>query len=413
MQIRFVDGTQLDMHCVTEADYAVALWRATGSAAHVEEMDALAAKGLRDRRRPLLASGREARVRIAERRRAVRRARSADRFRPRCAKAWARSKPPRGASCRRSSCSTICAACCTATPIYSDGSATIAEMARAAQGARLELHRHHRSLAGRVLRRRPQARQASRQQHDEIDELNATLDGLPHPQGHRGRHPRRRPARLRRELLDRFDYVDRVGALALLHGRSGDDRSACSRALDDPHLTILGAPDRAAAAHRASRTRSTSRRCSRKPRDVGVAVELNADPHRLDLDWRYLPPREGARRDDRDRPRRALDAGLDNVHFGVGIARKAWLEARRDPEHPDRRRRARLRARSAADQMRRNARCRARRPTLASRLRARDLRAAQTRHIPTRTARSTHRRRSSCWSRRSSARSAPTSASTW
>ncbi|HMG01479.1 MAG TPA: helix-hairpin-helix domain-containing protein, partial [Gemmatimonadaceae bacterium] len=42
VQIRFVDGTHLDMHCVTKADYPVALWRATGSIAHTEEMNAAA-----------------------------------------------------------------------------------------------------------------------------------------------------------------------------------------------------------------------------------------------------------------------------------------------------------------------------------------------------------------------------------
>jgi DNA polymerase (family 10) len=64
-----------------------------------------------------------------------------------------------------------------------------------------------------------------------------------------------------------------------------------------------------------------------KAAEVGVAVELNADPHRLDLDWRLLR---------RAKERGALieigpDAhslhGLDNVEIGVGIARKGWLEA--------------------------------------------------------------------------------------
>jgi DNA polymerase (family 10) len=57
----------------------------------------------------------------------------------------------------------------------------------------------------------------------------------------------------------------------------------------------------------------------------GVAVELNADPHRLDLDWRSV------------RRARALGvaisigadahnvAGIGNVAYGVDIARKAWL----------------------------------------------------------------------------------------
>jgi DNA polymerase (family 10) len=58
---------------------------------------------------------------------------------------------------------------------------------------------------------------------------------------------------------------------------------------------------------------------------TGVALEINADPHRLDLDWRVV------------RQARAHGvvisigadahgiAGIGNVHFGVGIARKGWL----------------------------------------------------------------------------------------
>lgn len=59
----------------------------------------------------------------------------------------------------------------------------------------------------------------------------------------------------------------------------------------------------------------------------GVAVESNADPHRLDLDWRRL---RGAR----DRgvcieigPDAHSVAGLDTVKIGVGVARKGWLRA--------------------------------------------------------------------------------------
>src|SRR6476646_8063668 len=44
--IRFVDGTLLDLHCIPEAKFAVALWRATGSEAHIRQMsDALTARG--------------------------------------------------------------------------------------------------------------------------------------------------------------------------------------------------------------------------------------------------------------------------------------------------------------------------------------------------------------------------------
>jgi DNA polymerase (family 10) len=61
--------------------------------------------------------------------------------------------------------------------------------------------------------------------------------------------------------------------------------------------------------------------------EKGIAVEVNADPHRQDLDWRWV--------------RRARDlgvlvsigadahsvGGMANMDIGLGIARKGWLEA--------------------------------------------------------------------------------------
>ncbi|HEU4749035.1 MAG TPA: helix-hairpin-helix domain-containing protein, partial [Gemmatimonadaceae bacterium] len=47
VDLRFVDGTHLDLHCVPRGDYGVALWRATGSSAHIESLKELAnAKGV-------------------------------------------------------------------------------------------------------------------------------------------------------------------------------------------------------------------------------------------------------------------------------------------------------------------------------------------------------------------------------
>lgn len=96
------------------------------------------------------------------------------------------------------------------------------------------------------------------------------------------------------------------------------------RALEHPAVTILGHP--------------TGRLLlSREPYDVdldaileraaglGVAVEVNADPHRLDLDWRYLARARALG------VRIAIGAdahgvaGLDHMRHGVGIARKGRL----------------------------------------------------------------------------------------
>jgi len=95
-------------------------------------------------------------------------------------------------------------------------------------------------------------------------------------------------------------------------------------ALDNPYVSILGHP--------------TGRLLlSRNPFPVdlgavfaraaerGVAMEINADPHRLDLDWRLV-------REARDHGV-AITIGADahsvatlrHVESGIGIARKAWL----------------------------------------------------------------------------------------
>ena len=59
--------------------------------------------------------------------------------------------------------------------------------------------------------------------------------------------------------------------------------------------------------------------------ELGVAIELNGDPHRLDLDWRYIrfATERGVRiaiTTDAHSP-----AGLANLRYGVGLARKGWL----------------------------------------------------------------------------------------
>ncbi len=95
-------------------------------------------------------------------------------------------------------------------------------------------------------------------------------------------------------------------------------------AMDDPHLTILGHPTGRLLLAREAFAIDMDR-IVEKAAAAGVAIEINGDPHRLDLDWRLV--------------RRARDlgvaisigsdahalAGLGNVDVGLGIARKGWL----------------------------------------------------------------------------------------
>ena len=59
--------------------------------------------------------------------------------------------------------------------------------------------------------------------------------------------------------------------------------------------------------------------------DEGVAVELNASPHRFDVDWRQLPKAKELGVKISINPDAHSVKGLNVVPFGVGIARKGWL----------------------------------------------------------------------------------------
>jgi DNA polymerase (family 10) len=58
-----------------------------------------------------------------------------------------------------------------------------------------------------------------------------------------------------------------------------------------------------------------------------VAVELNADPRRFDLDWRHLIRAKQLGVRVAIGPDAHSVNSLDNVFMGVGMARKGWLEA--------------------------------------------------------------------------------------
>jgi DNA polymerase (family 10) len=97
-------------------------------------------------------------------------------------------------------------------------------------------------------------------------------------------------------------------------------------ALDDPHLTILAHPTGRLLLSREPYALDVEA-VLEKAAEVGAAVELNADPHRLDLDWRYCRQAKELGVTIEIGPDAHSTAGLDNVHFGIGMARKAWLEA--------------------------------------------------------------------------------------
>lgn len=206
---------------------------------------------------------------------------------------------------------------------YSDGGSSIADLAAAARQrgwSYIGVTDHSQSAlnAGGLT-----AERVSRQ-HDEIDDINSrstdvrVLKGIEADILPCGRvdYPG--------EVLNSFDFV-----IASVHTRMGMNESQMTervlKALDDPHVTILGHPTGRLLLTREPYAIDLDAVMQRAGVN-GVAVELNADPHRLDLDWRVL---RNARRHGVQvsigPDAHTLD-GLDHAAIGVGIARKGWLE---------------------------------------------------------------------------------------
>jgi DNA polymerase (family 10) len=322
VHIRFVDGTHLDMHCVDKADYAVALWRATGSSAHVEEMNVLAGnRGLEIRGSALFRNGK--RIPVGSE-----------------AEFFAALDLDMIPAELREGMGEIEAAARRELPNlvvfedlrgvlhchsdYSDGSATIEEMALGAKKRGWDYigitdHSESAFYAGGLKRDKLQ------QQLEEIDRLNAGFDGFRILKGIEADIMADGRLDYDAAILDQLDFV--VGSI---HSRFSMDGDAMTKrvlaALDDPHLTILAHPTGRLLLSREPYALDVEA-VLEKAADVGAAVELNADPHRLDLDWRYCRQAKELGVIIEIGPDAHSTAGLDNVHFGIGMARKAWLEA--------------------------------------------------------------------------------------
>ena len=167
-------------------------------------------------------------------------------------------------------------------------------------------------------------RDAVFRQHDEIDALNQELHGFRVLKGIEADILADGTVDYADDLLDRFDYV--IGSI---HSRFSMGREQMTerilKAMSDPRLTILGHPT-----GRLILTREPfpvdMDAIIEKAAESGVALELNCDPHRLDLDWRLVQTGAGTWRDDRGGPgrplaRRILVPRLRHLHRAQRLAR--------------------------------------------------------------------------------------------
>jgi DNA polymerase (family 10) len=327
VRLRFDDGVLLDLACVRPEQFALALWRATGSSAHVRAVTERAASlgytltgdELRGRDGALLPVLHErdlyAHCEMAY---------IAPEMREASGEVEAALSGPLGTLVTEAD--LVGALHCHSQ--YSDGGATIAEMAAAAQARGLRYlgvsdHSQSNTYAGGL------SRDAILRQHDEIDALNAAFAA----QGTDFRLLKGIEAdilpcgRLDYDvtILDRFDFV--IGSIHTRYGmneRQMTDRVL--KALDDPHLTILGHPTGRLLLTREPYAIDITEVIA-KAGHVGVAIELNADPHRLDIDWKACRIAQALGTMVSIGPDAHSPTGLEHLEMGVAIARKGWLQA--------------------------------------------------------------------------------------
>ena len=126
------------------------------------------------------------------------------------------------------------------------------------------------------------------------------------------------------DILKLFDFV--IGSIHSNFSMKQEDmENRILAALANPYLTILGHP-------------SGRLLLSREPFDIDMIkileaakkynkiIEINANPHRLDIDWRYIPYGKKLGILFSINPDAHRLEGINDIEYGVNIARKGWLE---------------------------------------------------------------------------------------
>lgn len=326
-EVRFADGLCATLTCVPPEAYATALVFATGSDKHLAQLRARA----ESQKLRLEADG----VYAGKRRRAVKdeagvyKVLGLDFIPPELREGWGEIEAAAAGTLPKLVETDDLRGTFHCHTTYSDGRASLAEMAEAARerGWRyLGIGDHSQSAgyAGGL----PVA--AVRRQHREIDAWNAEHGG-------KGKKRFRVFKGIESDILANgsldyppdvlraFDYV--VGSVHSNFALTEKEQTArLVRAVSNPHITMLGHATGRLLLKRGGYAVDV-RAVIDAAAEHGTCVEINADPHRLDVNWEHA--RYAAQKGVLIpiNPDAHSTGALGNVAFGVNVARKAWLTA--------------------------------------------------------------------------------------
>lgn len=160
-------------------------------------------------------------------------------------------------------------------------------------------------------------------QHDDIDAVQASLPQLRIFKGTEADILPDGSVDYPDEILARLDFV-----VASIHSKfkmaEAEATDRVLRALRNPYVTFLGHPTGRLLLSREGYPIHLHTVIQEAAR-LGVAIEINAHPLRLDLDWRFGRfARECGLKVGIFPDAHAVE-GLRDVQYGVGVARKAWM----------------------------------------------------------------------------------------
>ena len=321
VSIQFVDDTRMDLWCTREKDAAVTLWRATGSPNHIVQMESYAdARGftldessLRNPKGKIVKLATESDLFEAL---------GLDGIPPELREGLGEIEAAASGTLPELIVSEDIKGALHCHSTYSDGGASIEEMAQAAKDRGWKYigitdHSQAAFYAGGMKRDKV------RKQHDEIDELNSGMKGFRILKGIECDILPSGDLDYGDQLLDEFDYV--IGSV---HSQFKMSQSAMTervlKAMDDPRLTILGHATGRILLSRDSYEIDVEA-VIEKAAENGTVLEHNCDPHRMDLDWLHCKTAKDRGVMIEIGPDAHSEEELDNIETGVGMARKAWL----------------------------------------------------------------------------------------